>query len=280
MWPWIEIIIVMLILVLGLFTLKRIYTSGKKQKRIWRIFKEASEELGLEVKDGPVTDYGYPKLFGRYKGRLVYVHPTERKKQQSTVYAVQNALTFDGDVVITSPETTTLKNDINKLSVPSIQEKGLEIRSDERSNQVLANDIFSRGAVDRLKDLINKQAENFRAFILESGVCMFSKYKLPDDIDEIEETLEDVIKLADEIETNSDTFEVVNPRFKRISKKSRAVVFDIGMMIVSLMIGIVLILSSPLFFSWISINLGAMMILLSGVRISFILHAREWIPTP
>lgn len=280
-WPWIELILVMLVLVFGLLSLLKIYSTGRDRKEVWSVFHQVAKDMDLEIKDGPPTGYGYPDLYGTVQGREVYVHPVEGKGKNhgSTVYGVRNKIDFKGDIIVTSPETTIIEDEVSVLDVPSLSKKGLEIRSDIRSNQGLARKLFNDKTVRKLKRMIDEEGDDFRALIIEPGVCMFSTHEVPKDTSVIEERIVDTVELVDRLEGNSPSIKakVSSERFDRIATKYHASLFDLAMMIGVFLLGFYLLLSIPMGFSWIFLNLGAMLVLVSLTRISILITTRNWL---
>ncbi len=276
MWRWIELTLVILIIVLGMTTLKKVYTTGKERKKVWHLFNKAADELGLEVKDGPVTDYGYPKLHGVYRGREIYVHISKIKGLFNTVYAVENNMPLESDIVITSPETVSLKDKLFPLKVPQLKKEGLDAWSRDRLDIDMVEEMFTSDNVKKLKGLVWKQAGSFRAFIVEPGICMFSTFKAPDSFEEIKETLSACVDLVEDIEPGTSTENINSPRFEKISNRSIGLIIEVGSMIFFFFTGIFLLMISPWMFSWVFINLAAIVMLLSITRMIIIFRSRSW----
>lgn len=233
--------------------------------------------MDLEVKDSPLPDYGLPNLYGALRGKEVYVHPVKRKKQKSTVYALSNSINFEGDILITSPKTTDLEADLSTFNLPLLEREGLEVRSKMISNRKLVEKIFTEKEVEMLIKLVEKKGDVFRAFIIEPGICMFSTYWIPENVDKIKTTLNDLADLVESLESNITKDEVDNERFEKIARKNNTVIVETGMMLFFLSTGILFVISVPVAFSWIGLNLGAILILISLLRIYFIAQTRGWL---
>ncbi len=276
MWLRIELVVVTISIIVGFFIIMNIHNAWKYRRDYWYVFRKTAKKLEMEVKEGPMAEYGLPNLYGKLGGKEVYVHPVKRKKQENAVFAVSNSIMFEGDIVITSPETTELKADISTIKVPSFEREGLEVKSNIRSNRELVDKLFTEKEVDMLKKLVKKKGYVFRALIIEPGICMFSTYKIPKDADDIQNTLNSLVKLVKGLESNTTKEEVYNKRFQKVSRRNNMIVLEMGMMLFFLSTGTIMIISVPGAFSWIALNIGIILILISILRIFFIAQTRGW----
>ncbi len=277
MWIYIELIIVFFTTMLGFFALKSIFFSWRRKKGHWRAFRKTARRLSLEVKGGPLPDYDMPNLYGDFRGRKVYVHPAKRKEQNSTVYGVSNAIKLEGDMVVTSPKTTILETYMDTLKVRSLGKEGLKIMSPVKENQKLAGVIFTDKAVEKLKELVDMKGDLFRALIMENGICMFSTYRIPEDEEEIESTLELLADMTECLESEVEGESISNIRFQKVSRGSRMVTVELVLMGVFTLTGILALFTVPVAFSWIALNMGIMLILVSALRIFTIAETRGWL---
>lgn len=273
----IEYIISTGILAFGIIVLVSNTRSWRNKRGYWINFRSAAAVLGLQVKEGPITDYGLPNLYGELDEREVYVHPTIRKKKRTTVFAVECNIPITEDILVLSPRTTRLETDVPQIKVPAVEDLGMEIRSVSEYNKKIADRLFSEKSSSMMANLVDMAGDDFRALIFEPGICMFSTFHIHSDKNDIISTLEYLVELVKELESHTDIKEMDNDRFRNLDSKSHALRIELSMMALFLITGIITMIFTFMDHSSVAFSLGVVLITIPTVRIYFLAETRGWI---
>ncbi len=221
---WLEIIGVFAVIILGILYMIRIIYNYRIGKDIWRTYKKVAESKGLEVKKSLNLLSNWPNLFGILGGKRTYIHPDRggRKNPAKTIFAVENKIELPSDLIINTPDISKPR-DSHELKVEEINKQGLDIYSSRKINEGEIDDLFTKDIVERIDDLIKNNQEDFRALILESGLAMFSKFKIDLDEDSLSENIEKFSDIVADMEQNTGLFNehLDSPRMSKISEGTK-----------------------------------------------------------
>ena len=276
-----EIFGVLVVAILGFLGLMKIVYSMRARKDIWKFYKEVSKKLDIAIKEGHGGNYGMPDLYGKIKDRKVYVHPVRGKKKAppKTVYASEVALKSDEKIIITSPETSEIEEELPTLEVPQLKKYDLEVVVESQGDASLVKQIMTKKTASKLNALLKKNGDKFRALMIESGLVMLSTYGIEMDQKQLKYNISETAKLADLFEENLDKkFEKIrNERLEAIEKESKLVYMEFGFMSFLIILGLYLIYTSILDLSFFFINLGIVVFMVAGARWISILNTRGWL---
>ncbi|MFO7793213.1 MAG: hypothetical protein R6W73_09610 [Candidatus Saliniplasma sp.] len=276
-----EIVGVLVVAILGFLGLMKIVYSMRARKEIWKFYKKVSTKLGIAIKEGHGGNYGMPDLYGKIKDREVYVHPVRGKKKAppKTVYAAEVDIKTDEKVIISSPETSEIDEDLPKLEILQLKRYDLDVFPESQRDHPLVKKLITKKVASRLNSLLKKNGDSFRALIIESGLVMFSTYGIETDENQFKNNIREVGKLASLFEENLDEkFEIVrNERLEAIEKKSKLVFIEFGFMSFLIILGLYLVYTSIFDLSFFFINLGIVVFMISGARLVSILNTRGWL---
>ncbi|MGM0405835.1 MAG: hypothetical protein ACQEQM_06820 [Thermoplasmatota archaeon] len=276
-----EIFGVLVVAILGFLGLMKIVYSMRARKDIWKFYKRMSKKLDITIKEGHGGNYGMPDLYGEINDRKVYVHPVRGKKKAppKTVYASEIALRSDEKIIITSPETSEIEEELPKLDIPQFKRYDLEVVVESQNDESVAKKILTKKTASKLNALLKKNGDKFRALIIESGLVMLSTYGIEMDQKQLNYNISETAKLADLFEENIDkkSENIRNERFEAIEKESKLVYMEFGLMSFLLILGLYLVYTSILDLSFFFINLGIVVVMISGARFVSILNTRGWL---
>ncbi|MFW5898349.1 MAG: hypothetical protein ACOCT7_00680 [Candidatus Saliniplasma sp.] len=276
-----EILGVLVIAVLGFLGLMKIVYSMRARKDIWIFYKKLSKKLGLELREGHGGNYGMPDLYGKINDRKVYVHPVRGKKKAppKTVYAAEIDLKLDEKVIISSPETSEVEEDLPKVEIPQLERYDLEAFTESQRDRSSVKKLITKKAASKLNGLLKKNGDMFRALIIESGLVMFSTYGIDMDEQKLKYNLGEVEKLAIIFEESEEEGprKVKNERLEAIEKKSRLVYMEFGFMSLLTVLGLYLVYTSIFGLSFFFINMGIVLFMIAGARMVSILNTRGWL---
>lgn len=278
---WLQMIGTGIISILGGLGLMKVFISGKSRNEVWSLYEELSDEMELQRSEGSTANYGLPDLSGEKEGRKIYIHPVRGKKKQppKTIYGVEHDFTVEGDIIVTSPETSSLEKELPELDIPSLKKYDYQVVTENHKNEDMANKIFSRKAASKLNRMISRAGDDFRALIIESGLVMFSTYGIKDDGEQIKERSSDLIDLVEEMEESSgiEGGTPSNERIEKIAEKSRTVYLEVGMMGALLAVSAYLFINVMSNFSIFFLSLAIIMALIAGTRLGSIMWTRGWV---
>jgi len=221
---WLEILGSLIIIVIGIFYLIRIIYNHKIGKKIWDVYSEVCENKDLEVKKSLNLLSDWPNLYGDMYGKRVYVHPDRgmRKNPSKTIFAVENKLELPSDIIINTSEVNQ-PEDTYELEIQNIKKYNLNIYSKRKIDEDQVDDLFPREVLRKINKLIEKNEEDFRAMIFESGLAMFSTFKINLDKDNISENIEEFSEIVTYMEKNSPELNeyLESPRMMEISEGTK-----------------------------------------------------------
>ncbi|MFW5946430.1 MAG: hypothetical protein ACOCSJ_03770 [Candidatus Natronoplasma sp.] len=221
---WLEILGSLIIIVIGIFYLIRIIYNHKIGKKIWDVYSEVSENKDLEVKKSLNLLSDWPNLYGELSGKKVYVHPDRgmRKNPSKTIFAVENKLELPCDIIINTSEINQPK-DTYELEIQNTKKYNLNIYSKREIDEDQVDEKFSREVLKKINKLIERDGEDFRAIIFESGLAMFSTFKINLDKDSISDNMEDFSEIVTYMEKNSPELNeyLESPRMMEISEGTK-----------------------------------------------------------
>ncbi len=222
---WLEILGSAIIIFLGIVYLIRIIYNHRLGKKIWNIFKKISKNKNLEVKKSLNLLSDWPNLYGEINGKRVYVHPDRggRKRNSKTIFAVENKLDLSSDLIINKSEVEEPK-DTSELEIQTINKYNLNIYSSEEIDSDRVDNLFSRDISRRINKLIERNEEDFRAIIFESGLAMFSTFKINLDGEDISDNIEEFSDIVSDMEENTSKINehLKSPRVMKISEGTRS----------------------------------------------------------
>jgi len=222
---WLEILGSAIIIFLGIIYLIRIIYNHRLGKKIWSIYKEVSENKDLEVKKSLNILSDWPNLYGHMNGKRVYVHPDRggRKSPSKTIFAVENKVDLSSDLIINSSDVEQ-PEDTSELEVKNINKYNLNIYSSREIHNDQVDDLFSSKISRKINKLIERNEEDFRAIIFESGLAMFSTFKINLDKDNISDNIEGFSDIITDMEENTSNINehLKSPRMMEISEGTKS----------------------------------------------------------
>ncbi len=276
-----EIFGVLVVAILGFLGLMKIVYSMRAGRKIWDFYKEQAKELGLDLREGHGGNYGMPDLYGEKDDRRMYVHPVKGKKKKppKTVYAVETGIKLDEKVIITSPETSEIEEDLPTLDLSYLKKYDLDVAIESQMDKSLAKSLISKKVAGELNKLLQKNSDSFRGLIFESGLVMFTTYGIDLDKVLLNQNLDAMVKIVGHMENNveKDLQSLRNERLEAIEKKSRLVYMEFGFMSIIFILGLYLAYTSVYALSFFYINLGIVVAMISGARVFSILNTRGWL---
>ncbi len=270
--------------VLGFLALIKIIKSARARKQVWDAFKEFEDESELDRREGLSISYGVPDIVGYIDDRKVYIHPVRSKKGKKprpakTIYAIESNIDVNKNVIISSPETTEQNPDLAELEVPTLKRYGLKVNTERYDNHKAVEHMVSKDVATMINRLFVKHGDDFRALILEPGIVMFSTFKIDIDTEQMKEKLYDTIKLVESMEDNLPESEesIQNERLEELEKTSKTVYADMVIMTLVIAASIYIIYDSLKGMSFLFVNLGMILSLLAGARLTSIVYTRGWL---
>ncbi len=270
----------LVVAVIGFLGIIKMMATYRKRKGLWSTFKDTAEELGLVRKEGGLSGYGLPDIFGEMEGRQVYVHPVLKKRGKEsepgkTIYAVEHELEVHGPIVISSPETSSMEEDLYEMDVPSLNKKDYEVRTENHQNEEITGSLFSREVTSKISHMVKRNKDNFRAIIIEEGLLMFSTFGVERSGESIKENLEDAFDLVEKMENGASTVsEVKSQRLEKLSEKKPLALPEIGLMAVVSVIAVSLITASVRGLSYFYMNMGIVVLLVALTRIFVVVNMK------
>ncbi len=221
---WLDILGSFIIIVIGIFYLIRIIYNHKVGKKIWGVYNEISKNKNLEVKKSLNLLSDWPNLYGDMDGKRVYVNPDRgmRKDPAKTIFAVENKLELPSDIIINTSEVSQPK-DTHELKIQNINKYNLNIYSKREIDEDQVDDIFSGEVMRGINKLIERNKEDFRAVIFESGLAMLSTFKIDLDKDNISNNIEDLSEIVRDMEKKTSNLNehLKSPRMMEISEGTK-----------------------------------------------------------
>ncbi len=222
---WLEILGSLIIIVLGIVYLIRIIYDHRLGKKIWNIYNEISENKNLEVKKSLNLLSDWPNIYGEINGKRVYVHPDRggRKNPAKTIFSVENKIELPSDLIISKSEANQPK-DTKELEVQNLKKYNLDIYSKREIDKEQVKDLFSNEVVKKINKLIERNEEDFRAVILQSGLAMFSTFKINLDEENILNNIEKFSDIVTDMEENTSKINehLKSPRMIKISEGTKS----------------------------------------------------------
>ncbi len=268
----------------GFLALMKIIVSMRARKEVWDIFKKMEERGDFQRREGTKTGYGMPDLVGKTAGREIYVHPVrsmggKKPRPSKTVYAVESKLNIDEDIIIFSPDTSEMDEKLPILDAPRLEKYGYNVASERHKNQGIVDKLLNKEVANRVNRLIVKNGDRFRAVIIESGLVMFSTFKIENRSEKMKENIDGLVELVELMEDNYTDLEDEqdNERLKVVRKKSNFVYVDLALMGAVSALAIYIIYYHMIDLSFFFVNLGVVLFMISALRAYSISHTRGWL---
>lgn len=275
---WLEILISLIIIVVGIFYLLRIIYNHRIGKKIWNVYSEVSEKENLEVKKSLNLLSNWPNLYGKIDGKRVYVHPNRggRKSPSKTIFAVENKMNLWSDLIITTSEDNK-PEDFHELDIQNINKYNFDIYSKREIDESQFEGIFSSKVARKINKLINRNEEDFRAVIFEPGLAMFSTFKIDLDEDNISDNIEDFSEILTDMEENTSRVneDLKSQRMMKISEGTKSSYIK-GLIPLLLFVGTGSLLYQVIQdFSFLFLNASIMIAAIGIAKLYVFLH-NEW----
>lgn len=223
-----EIIGSLVVIIGGILYTVRLVNAYRAGSEIWKTYNEISERMGLKTKRSLNLLSDWPNLFGEIGDKRMYVHPDRGKGKHpsKTIFAVESNIDLSTELIIGLSDTDVPEG-TKQLDIKSINKYNYNIYAKDEIEDDRVKKLFSGKAVRKIKDLIERNKENFRAVIFEPGLVMFSTFEIGLDEQNMSENIEDLCDIVDTIEENDpeSNDHLENPRMMQLSKGSRSGVF-------------------------------------------------------
>ncbi len=221
---WLEILGSLIIIVAGILYLLRITYDFRLGKKIRDVYNLVAKNKDLEVKKSLNLLSDWPNIYGEINEKRIYVHPDRggRKSPSKTIFAVENNIELPTDLIINKSEVSQPK-DTEELEVQNIKKYSLDLYSKREIDEEQVNDIFSSEVAKKINKLIERNEEDFRAMIFESGLAMFSTFKINLDKDNISDNIEEFSDIVTDMEENTSKINehLKSPRMMKISEGTK-----------------------------------------------------------
>ncbi len=263
--PTWEIVGTFLIVLPTVIFLTRKLNYYKLGKNIWEEFSGVAKESDLELQDSLILLSDWPNLLGKVKGRMAYIHPDKggRKKPAKTIFAVKSNIAEEYEAVIVRSGDAQ-PEDTYKIDVPSLKNYNYEVFSKSKLDGKRLDKLFSKSVTGKMDELVIENNENFRAFVLEPGLMMFSTFNITIDKKTCLKNLEllgDIVKeMEKDSESTNDGF--VNPRLDKLSEGPKSNMIKGVLIVFMIGISIAAFYRTLLDFSLFFLNLGVATMLL------------------
>ncbi len=275
---WLEIFGSLLVIIGGIFYTIRLVNGYKLGKMIWNTYNKISEKTGLKTKGSLNLLSNWPNLFGRIDDKRVYVHPDKgkRKYPSKTIFAVENKIDISTDLIIGISDTD-FPEETHELDINNINKYNYSIYAKGEIDEDVVKKIFSGEVGRKIKNLVERNEENFRAIILEPGLAMLSTFEIDLDEEKASENIEALYDIVYEIERNAPKLNehLENPRIIQLSKGSRSGLFKALIPLVLFGISGYLINQVMQDFSLIFLN-AAVILILVGILKLFVSFYNKW----
>lgn len=275
---WLEILGFFILIVVGIIYLTRIIYNYKIGKKIWKVYTEIAEEIDLEVKKSLNVLSSWPNLFGELRGKRTYVHPDRgsRKSPAKTIFAVENKMELPSDLIINKSDVDQPK-DSHELGIQSINEHDLNIYTNAKIDEDEVDDLFTGEVGDKINELIQNNPEDFRAVIFESGLAMFSKFKIDLDKDSVSNDIDEFTEIVKDMEKSTSLLneDLDSPRMRKISKGTKSTHIKAIIPLIFFGISGYLIYRTAQNFSLLFLTAAAVLATIGGAKLFVALH-NEW----
>jgi len=272
---WLEILGSLIIIVIVIFYLLRIIYDYRLGNKIWDVYNEVSENKNLEVKKSLNILSDWSNIYGNINEKRVYVHPDRgtRKGPSKTIFAVENKMELPSDLIINKSEVNQPK-DTKELEVQNIKKYDLNIYSKRKIDEDQVNDLFTSEVVKKINKLIDRNEEDFRAVIFESGLAMFSTFKINLDKDNISNNVEEFSDIVTDMEENSPEINehLKSPRMMKISEGTKSSYIKGLIPLLLFVVAGYLLYQVQQDFSFLFLNLGVVIALVGTVKLYIFLH--------
>lgn len=278
---WIEIIVSVAVTFFGILLILRFFKRGRYGKILWSVFKSTFKESKVELIKGKKTRYGLPDIYGKLDGRGVYIHPVPGKRgrnRESMTIAVENDIEISSDILISSPETSKIRDETIDLDVPNLNKYGYIVSSKKGKVEDEAKRIFTKEVSTKVHRLIEDHKKNFRAVMVESGLCLFSKFEWETDKQNLKDIIYRLKELSEELEKNTEKIneDFTNERLDYFYQGSYKKQVDIIFTGILISISLFLLYSLMDSFSFIFFDVAVIALAVALVRIYGIITSREW----
>jgi len=272
---WLEILGSAIVIFVGMFYLIRIIYNHRLGNKIWNVYNKVSESEDLVVKKSLNLLSDWPNLYGDMNGKRIYIHPDRggRKSPSKTIFAVENKIELPSDLIINKSEVDQPK-DTSELDVKSINKYNLNIYTSRETDTNKVNDIFSSKISRKINKLIERNDEDFRAMIFESGLAMFSTFKIDLDKDNISNNIEEFSDIVTDMEENSPEINehLKSPRMMQISEGTKSSYIKGLIPLLLFVVAGYLLYQVQQDFSFLFLNLGVVIALVGTVKLYTFLH--------
>ncbi len=279
----IEIVIMnAMIWLIGIVVIKQAYTRKTYGKELWNMYTRIAREFGLGVKEEATAGYGLPDIYGKMRGRKIYIHPIVGKGISGvakTAYAVETKIrthgkTFIGNAMISSWVLGSYKF---KHELPNLDNSRYKVSTQNKKGWAMIEQIFTKELGERLTELISFGDSKFWGMAIDSGLIMVYTKEWETDENVIRKRLIGLVDLIEEMEKNAIRLDHnINNELLQLtgtkSHRSKEDNFISGIVILMgfLIIGIPFFpTSEPVELSGVAmiLNIGILVILLGATRI-------------